>query len=163
MQTLLWSDHVVHVVAAPCVQMLCVCSWKGIFELCKKLQFTSCLRPQALVLEGRDLWVKFRTRVSLLHSVFESGNMASGWSGFLSGLQGMWNIWCANASDAHNWRQTFPFTCPFPFWLEACPEKTCWMASFHCILFRGLSVGIYLGLGSEMTRVFHVWLADCTT
>lgn len=148
MQTLLWSDHVVHVVAAPCVQMLCVCSWNGIFELCKKLQFTSCLRPQALVLEGRDHWVKFRTRVSLLHSVFESGNMASGWSGFLSGLQGMWNIWCANASDAHNWRQTFPFTCPFPFWLEACPEKTCWMASFHCILFRGLSVGIYLGLGS---------------
>lgn len=147
MQTLLWSDGVVHVVAAPCVQMLCVCSRKSIFEHCK-LQFTSCFKSRCM----KELWVKFTMRVS----VFESGNMASGCSGFLSGLQGMWNIWGANASDAHDWRQTFPSTCPFPFWLESCPEKTRWMASFYCILFGGLSVEIFLGLGSQMTCVFCV-------
>lgn len=46
----------------------------------------------------------------------------------------------------------------FPSGWSPVQKKTCWMASFYCILFGGLSVEIFLGLGSQMTCVFRVWM-----
>lgn len=134
MQTLLWSDRVVRVVAAPCVQMLCICLWKGIFELCKKYSshLASGLKPWYLKDRTFELSLG---RGLVYYTVFLS--LAT---------------WPQNGQDSSQvCKECGTFDVPMlvthttngkhflssvlPFWLEACPEKTCWMTLFHWILF----------------------------